>query len=330
MPTPEPTGLLTSGGARAEGLWHPLYVREKERIEITDLLVDIGHRGERLPVRRDAVVEICRAHDDRWAARIVAGLPAVGGLLDEGYVDHLLVVVHGEIQRLSEEFRHGARMWAHVQPIVATLRRCGHPPPYRVVDVGCGTGYVVRWLAANTNEPDVEFVGVDLNPALVNAARTLADREELRCRFEVANVFALDEPATVLISTGVMHHFREGDLARFFAAHERGPTVAFAHIDFQPSPIAPFGAWLFHRTRMRIPLSRHDGIRSAQRAHPPQLLACMAQVNAPGFETWISGRHVRLTPLPCVLTNLIGTRRDLRESLLESLGRRADRLEVVV
>ncbi len=254
-------------------------------------------------------------------------LPTVDGWLDDAYVDRLMVTVHGEIQRLSEEFRHGARVWAQVEPILVTLRRSGVPPPYRVVDVGCGTGYVIRWLADHTNEPDVELVGVDLNPALIDAARSLADVESLECRFEAADAFALDEPATILISTGVMHHFRGVDLDRFFAAHENGPAVAFVHIDFQPSPIAPMGAWLFHRTRMRLALARHDGIRSAQRAHPPRVLAQAAATNAPGFETWVSGRHVRLTPLPCVLTTLIGAREDFSAPLLDTLGRRSKRLE---
>lgn len=261
----------------------------------------------------------------------MAGLPAPDGWLGDDHVDRLLVAVHGEIQRLSEEFRHGARMAAHLRPVLATLRGAGHPPPYRVVDVGCGTGYVIRWLAAHAAEldPDVELVGVDLNPALVDAARGLAAAEGLRCRFAAADAFALTEPATVLISTGVVHHFRGADVGRFLAAHESSAARAFVHVDFQPSPIAPLGAWLFHRTRMRLAVSRHDGIRSAQRAHAPELLAREAATHAPGFATGIWGRRVRWTPLPCVLTSLIGVRHELRPGLVEALGRRAGRLEEV-
>jgi hypothetical protein len=302
-------------------------VRQGELIEITDLLADLGSDGTRRPVRRDAIVDECLAHGDRWAARLVGALPTVDGWLDDGYVDRLLVTVHCEIQRLSEEFRHGARMSAHLSPVLAALRQFGYPPPYRVVDVGCGTGYVVRWLAANRSDPDVEFVGVDLNPALINAARALATEEGLHCQFEVADAFALDEPATVMISTGVMHHFRSGDLHRFFTAHEAGTATAFVHIDFQPSAIAPVGAWLFHRTRMRLAISRHDGIRSAQRAHSPELLVRTAASGAPGFDTWVSGRRVHFIPLPCVLTTLIGARRSLRPLLLDAFAGRADRLE---
>lgn len=281
-----------------------------EPIEITDLLVDVGPDGERRPVRRADVVDACRAAGDRWGARIAGTLPAPDGWLDAERVDRLRVVVHGEIQRLSEEFRQGERMAAHLRPVLDALRAAAVTPPYRVVDVGCGTGYVVRWLAAHADRlgPDVELVGVDLDAALVAEARRLAAAEGLNGRFAVADAFALDEPATVLISTGVLHHFRGPDLDRFFAAHERSPALAFVHVDFQPSAIAGFGAWLFHRARMRLALSRHDGIRSAQRAHPSERLLDAATTSAPSFTTVVSRRRVRGTPFPCVLADLVGER----------------------
>jgi SAM-dependent methyltransferase len=295
-------------------------MRGGERIEITDLLAAVGPGGAPRPLKRDALVEECLAHGDRWGARIVGALPERDGWLDDAYVDRLLVTVHCEIQRLSEEFRHGARMAAHLRAVLAGLRGSGCAPPYRVVDVGCGTGYVVRWLAANLREVDVELVGVDLNPALIDAARKLASDEALPCRFEVADAFALEEPATVIISTGLMHHFRGNALGDFFVAHERASAAAFVHIDFQPSPIAPLGAWLFHKTRMRLGIARHDGVRSAQRAHSTDLLERAAASGAPHFDTRLARRNVRFTPLPCVLTTLIGTRRDLSQVMPGSLG----------
>src|SRR5208282_6008718 len=44
--------------------------------------------------------------------------------------------------------------------------------PLRVVDVGCGIGYNIRWLAAHTTLPSerVELTGVDLNSGLIHEA----------------------------------------------------------------------------------------------------------------------------------------------------------------
>lgn len=301
--------------------------RGDDLIELTDLLIDIGPDGVRRSVRLADVLDVAVARGDRWGERILRSFPTSGGMLDDEWVDRVMVAVHVEIQRLSEEFRHGARMAGHLVPVLEGLRRAGHPPPYRIVDVGCGTGYVIRWLAANLHDPDVELVGVDLDPALVAAARSLAATDGVRCRFEVADAFALDEPATVLCSTGVAHHFRGDDLGRFFASHERSDAAAFVHVDFQPSRIAPIGAWLFHHTRMRLAISRHDGVRSAQRAHPTEVLAAAATAHAPRFETWLAARRVRHTPFPCVLTTLVGVDRPHRDAYLSAMGRAADRLE---
>ena len=82
--------------------------------------------------------------------------------------------------------------------------------PIRIVDIGCGTGFVIRWLSANGSlGDDVELMGVDFNVALLNEAQRLATIENLRCKFAVANAFRLAEPATIFISTGILHHFRD-------------------------------------------------------------------------------------------------------------------------
>ena len=44
------------------------------------------------------------------------------------------------------------------------------------------------------------------------------------------------------------------------------------------------GAWVFHRARMREPVSRHDGVLSARRAHSAPTLLDAAESAAPGYE----------------------------------------------
>ena len=299
--------------------------------EICDLLVDVepGTLARR-PVDRSSVVDALVSQGDRRGARLVARLPASGdGMFDPAYVDGLLVAVHCEIQRLSEEFRHGAHMAGLLTPVLAALRSSGVPGPYRVVDVGCGTGYVVRWLAAHAGWDDVELVGVDLHEALVNEAHDLATAEGLNCTFRTADAFALAAPAHVLISTGILHHFRGGDLGTFFASHEAVRPHAFVHIDFQPSPIAPLGAWLFHRTRMRLAIARFDGVRSAVRAYPLDQIGTAVATHAPSYSAWAHAPTVRWTPLPCVLSTVVGARRSVAPAVLDGVrapGRRLRRL----
>src|SRR6185436_464818 len=98
-------------------------------------------------------------------------------------------------------------------------------------------------------------------------------------------VFALSEPATVFLTTGVIHHFRGPALVDFFRQHEQPHAAAFLHFDFQPSLLAPLGSWLFHAVRMREPLARHDGVLSAVRAHTAATLVGAAREGAPGYAT---------------------------------------------
>jgi hypothetical protein len=214
-----------------------------------------------------------------------------------------------------------------LRPLLAVARQASAARPIRVVDIGCGTGFVVRWLAAHaTLGDDVEVVGVDYNAALLAEARRLAAVEHLPCTFVVANAFRLAPPAAIYLSTGVVHHVRGTSLDRFFAQHDQPATVAFAHIDFQPSPLTPIGAWLFHAVRMRQPLARHDGVLSALRAHTGETLLAAARMGAPGFRCAIYGARLGPSPVRRVFHALVGLRPALASDFTVALGDRRGRL----
>lgn len=254
--------------------------------ELTDLLQATDPAsGDRLPVRLDAVVAQLEAGGQRRAARLARRLPATGGVLDAGAIDALQVRVHCELQRLGEELQLPRR-------IAAWLRhfRAARPgEPIRVVDIGCGLGYVLRWLAAHDAlGPDVDLVGVDLNRSLITRAAELAEVERLTCRFIAGDALtpgvAVDAgTATVVISSGLLHHLPAATLPEFFAAQRALGVAAFAHWDIDPGPWTTLGAWVFHRARMREPVSRHDGVLSARRAHPGPVLLAAARAGAPDY-----------------------------------------------
>ena len=295
-------------------------------LEISDLIVDFDiETMSRRPVNRDEVVERLSMVGDRPAARIVAGMPANDGVLDPDAVDRLLIRVHCEMQRLSEEFQHGRRVFEFLASLLAALDQAGVPPPYRIVDIGCGTGYVIRWLSALADFPqEVELIGVDFNEALVREAQRLSAAEQLDCRFEVINAFKMARPATVYLSTGVLHHFRGDGLDDFLLQHDQPDTQAFVHYDFQPTPLARPGAWAFHYIRMREPLSRHDGVVSARRAHDADTLLNSARRTS--FACGMYGTRVWKLPIPRVFHTLLGVRPDLIDAFRQTLGRRVGRL----
>lgn len=258
-------------------------------LEITDLLWEVDPDGVPVGVAKADVLRRLRERGQRHAARIVSAFPEADGVLDPDYVDDLGFRVHCELQRLGEELQLGRRIAALLGPVVEAVRGRG-AGPVRVIDVGCGLGFVVRAMAASvTLGDDVELVGVDLNPVLVSGARRLAEREGLACHFLQGDALrpgvAVDEGTRcIVISSGLLHHLPESGLPDFFAAQARLGVAAFAHWDIAPCLWSTLGAWVFHQARMREPVSRHDGVVSARRSYPAGVLAAAARAGAPGYD----------------------------------------------
>jgi SAM-dependent methyltransferase len=264
-------------------------------LEIIDLLWQADEAGHRMPVVQSEAVSMLADLGQQRAAQIVARMPsATGGVLDPGYVDDLMVRVHCELQRLSEELQLPRRIAGLLGPIVARVREANPGGLVRIVDVGCGLGYVLRYLAATATRgkpalgPGIELVGADLNGTLVSAATELAEREGLTCQFVQADAFLPgtvieDGPRTVVISSGLMHHLGVAELDGFFAAQGRLGVAAFTHWDIVPCFLSTLGAWVLLQARMREPVSRYDGMMSVRRAHPASVLLAAARAGAPGY-----------------------------------------------
>lgn len=281
--------------------------------EITDLLWSVDADGRRQAVSKADVLNRLRVQGQRRAARIVSAIPSARGILYPGHIDALGFRVHCELQRLSEELQLARRVAALLSSLIEIVR-LPVTGPVRIVDVGCGLGFIVRAMAASAAlGPDIELVGVDLNPFLVAEARRLAEHEGLTCRFEQGDALtpglAIEDGACcIVISSGVIHHLPESGLAEFFRAQARLNVAAFAHWDIAPCLWSTLGAWVFHYARMREPVSRHDGVLSARRAYPAAQLLQAAQIGAPGYDVRVlegSRWHPRALD---VLRPIVGTR----------------------
>lgn len=293
-----------------------------EAPEISDLVVAYDPETLlRLPVQRDQVLGQLEAHRMQHALRIVARWPHQAGVLDASHVDRVLLSAHHELTRLSEELRQGERMLRILRPLLQTLRNAGVRGPYRIVDVGCGLGFVLRWLAAYGRlGSDVLLIGCDYNAAFVHLAQALADEEQLACRFLVANAFRIDAEATIFTSTGVIHHFRGEGLNRFLSQQAAAGPSAFVHADIKPTYLAPVGSWIFHQARMRQPLARHDGVLSALRAHSGERLIEAATSACPEFASSTFDGRRELIPIIHVMQMLVGVRRQLLPTFVAELG----------
>lgn len=296
--------------------------------EVSDVIVGHDpHTLERVPVCKQKILELFEHH--RRAASIVSQIPEREGMLDPIAVDRLLLKVHWEMQRLAQEFHHGARILELLSPVIAAIRSNDFQGPLRIVDIGCGIGYAIRWLAAKSRlvEQDIELTGVDLNSTLIAEANRLARMENLPCQFFHGDAFSEQYAGQIYISTGVIHHFRGERLADFFRRQNGDTTLAFLHYDFHPWWLAPYGSWFFHVLRMRTALARHDGVLSTVRAHSATTLLASARKASSELASGIYGARIWSTPLPRVFHTLLGVRRPLVPALLSHLGRRRSRLE---
>jgi hypothetical protein len=297
--------------------------------EITDLIVEHDPRTlDRVKVRKQDVLDTFSRFSNRPALRAVEQLPEREGFLDEKELDRHLLKVHWEMQRLAEEFYHGHRVWELLRVVIASIREAGVRETIRIVDVGCGIGYVIRWMAANIplDNYRIELAGMDLNSTLINEANRLAGMEELPCRFLAGDAFSSEPSGHIFTSTGVIHHFRGQGLPQFLGRHEQPETQAFLHFDFQPWLLAAVGAWFFHVLRMRTAVARHDGVLSAARAHDGRTLREAAREVLPQFASGIYGAKIWNTPAPRVFHTLVGLRRPLVAEFGRQLGRRRSRL----
>jgi SAM-dependent methyltransferase len=296
--------------------------------ELSDLVV---HYDPDTLERRDVHLDTVLSHlpSPASARRVARSLAGDGGVLDRARVDAVLVRSHLELQRLHEEFRVGALMRDLVAPMIDVARRRAGGRRLRVVDLGCGMGFVVRWLAARGGlGADVDLIGADCNRALVTAAQRLAAEEGLDCRFVAANAFALREPADVIISIGVLHHFRGDGLVSVFAQHEQSPATGFVHVDIRPTPVAPIGSWIFHRARMREPLARFDGVRSVVRAHRADALRRAIAAGSPGFALALVDARPGVAGLLRIFQAAVGVRGLDGDALVEAYRGFGSRVEL--
>ncbi|MDX3193697.1 methyltransferase domain-containing protein [Streptomyces sp. MN03-5084-2B] len=120
------------------------------------------------------------------------------------------------------------------------VRRSGAQPGDRVLDVGCGTGYLAG-IAARAVTPGGSVLGVDASESMVEYARGAVGAPS--CRFAAGTAQALpceDAEFDVVLSSLMLHHVPDADqpatLREMLRALRPGGRLLLA--DFRP-PTSP-------------------------------------------------------------------------------------------
>lgn len=115
----------------------------------------------------------------------------------------------------------------------------------RVLDVGCGSGDLLPFLAARFD--GIEYLGIDAVPEFVAHARQHHARQHPRAQFETGDAFRFDQPlprADVVVACGALSYrsrdpdFTHATLRHLWAA--TGQALIFTVLDaahFPPHPL---------------------------------------------------------------------------------------------
>lgn len=139
-------------------------------------------------------------------------------------------------QRFAIRYEEGRVPWSDPTPPPEVVALAANIPPGRALDVGCGFGRAVIYLAAR----GWSAVGVDFVPQAIAEAQRRAAAAGVadRAVFYVASATELAflaPPFDLIIDVGCMHSFTEGMLAGYREEIARllrpgGRYVLFAHL----------------------------------------------------------------------------------------------------
>jgi ubiquinone/menaquinone biosynthesis C-methylase UbiE len=171
-----------------------------------------------------------------------------------------MAVPHRDIAAFDERaggYEAGWRGRLHYEIADRTADLALHtvPRPSAVLDVGCGTGYLLRRLAARC--PDARMVGIDPAPAMITAARAAAG-ENSRLAFLTGTAEGLtwpDRTFDLIVSTTSFDHWADQAAGLAQCARVLAPGGALVLVD-------QFSAWLWPT----LLVSRRGKARTRRRA----------------------------------------------------------------
>lgn len=81
-------------------------------------------------------------------------------------------------------------------------------PGQRIIDIGCGPGYIVKYLPEN-----IDYIGFDIDQAYIDHAnKEFGKRGRFFCRYFNSTAAEEFAPADIVMMNGVLHHIPDEEL----------------------------------------------------------------------------------------------------------------------
>ncbi|MDE0597663.1 methyltransferase domain-containing protein [Dokdonia genika] len=141
---------------------------------------------------------------------------------------------------------------------------------WRVMDVGCGDGEVLRQIARHFKNLDykIEFIGLDINEKSIARARKKSEGIS-HLTFSTQNILTLDAATAgcdIILCTLTMHHFTDQQICTFIKTFVQLASTGVIINDLQRSKIAYRLFQLFSGIFMKSKIAKYDGKVSIARA----------------------------------------------------------------
>lgn len=135
---------------------------------------------------------------------------------------------------------------------------------YRITDVGCSDGAMLRYLKDELSGYDLELLGIDLSPHSIKAATAKSVHYE-GVRFRESDIFK--EPlenleCDIVLVTLTLHHFPEETILKFIQRFREMSQTAVIINDLHRHPIAYQFFKFFSPIFIRNEISINDGLIS--------------------------------------------------------------------
>lgn len=114
--------------------------------------------------------------------------------------------IRAEYARLSHQYDHRWSFYVS-QSVEETLRRVRVQPSDRVLDIGCGTGALLRSL--RRRYPRIELTGVDASAEMLAIAAEKLRQGARLCLASAPRLPFRDETFDLVVSTSALHYFRD-------------------------------------------------------------------------------------------------------------------------
>jgi SAM-dependent methyltransferase len=149
---------------------------------------------------------------------------------------------------------------------------------YTVVDLGCGSGdsllYLARW--ARKKKLQIRFIGVDANAHAIQYLREKCiGYPEITGVVKDYDTFLKSSPkADIYLCSLFCHHLDDSQLVNLFRELKRA-KAGFVINDLRRSTLAYYSSWVFTRLFNGTVLSKNDGPISVLRAFKKRELALL-------------------------------------------------------